>query len=102
MEEGTSIKDSPSSANPTEASYTESNSTEPGTTPSELLHGIREALASDALACEFKMAVFSAATMSYRKDFCVRPFPTFVKDAGGEANKLERLVINASYIHRNV
>ena len=61
----------------------------------ELQRSVLEALSEDQLSVELKLALFSAALLSYRADSCLRPYPDFLQDGagqGGEEKDMERLV----------
>ena len=63
---------------------------------SDLQKRVVDRLNCDNVAAEYKMALFSSALLSYRKDSCVRPFPAFLKESsiGGviENRNLDKLV----------
>ena len=48
----------------------------------ETIHKIKE----DRLAAEFKIAMFSAALLSYRKNSCLLPFPPAFTEGDGTKN----------------
>ena len=45
----------------------------------------------DPIAAEFRLAIFSAALLSYRKNSCVLPFPPGFLDKDGNKN-IKKLV----------
>lgn len=48
----------------------------------------------DPLAAEFRLAIFSAALLSYRKNSCVLPFPSAFVNADGSKD-IDKLVCSS-------